>query len=106
MARLKTIQMQIVHLMIKVKRRLVTIRATSFTKEKVFASHFAFSGLSPVQPPKRVELRRGRQVQHVLQLGHVADLHAIQDHHSLLHRVNRVAIEVSGPLLELGEILH
>ena len=39
-------------------------------------------------------------------LGHVADLNAIEDVHSLLDRVNLVAVEVCGPLFEFGEVFN
>ena len=35
-----------------------------------------------------------------------ADLNAVEDVEALLHGVNLVAVEVRGPLLELGEVFH
>ena len=32
-------------------------------------------------------------------------LNAVEDVHALLHGMDRVAVEVGGPLLELGEVL-
>src|SRR3954451_6107513 len=55
---------------------------------------------------KPVQLRGRREVEHVLSLSHVRYVHARDFLKTLLHRADRVAVEVRGPLFELGEILH
>ena len=56
--------------------------------------------------PIDVELRRRREVEQLLELGHEVDLAAaLEDVDALLGGDDRVAVEVGGPLLELGEVL-
>ena len=53
-----------------------------------------------------VELRRRREVEDGLELGHEVDLAAaLQDVDALLRGDHRIAVEVGRPLLELGEVL-
>ena len=53
-----------------------------------------------------VQLGRRREIEHLLELGHEVHLAApVEDVHALLGRDHRVAVEVGGALLELGEVL-
>ena len=78
--------------------------ALPLAEEHLFAPPFALSGPRGVQSPLGSELRSRGKVEHVLHLGHVGDLDAIQDHESLLHGMHRIAVKVCGALLELGKI--
>ena len=52
------------------------------------------------------ELRRRREVEQLLELGHEVDLAAaLEDVDALLGGDHRIAVEVGGALLELGEVL-
>src|SRR5215813_4495885 len=51
-------------------------------------------------------LRRGRKIEHVLHLSHMADLNPVEDIYALLHGVDCVTVEIRGALLELGEVFH
>ena len=98
--------MQVVHLVVEVEGRRMTVGALRLAEEQLLAAQLALGRLRPDRAgPSAVELRRGREVEHVLHLGHVAHLDPVEDVHALLHRVDRVAVEVGGPLLELGEVL-
>ena len=102
----EALQMQVVHLMVEVEGRGVTACALPFAEEHLLAAPFAFGRLTRIETSGcRVELRCRRKVQHVLHLSHVTDLNAIEDHHALLHGVNRIAVEVGSPLFELREVL-
>ena len=70
-----------------------------------FSPQLAGRRLRRVEPARDGQLRRRREVEHVLHLGHVGDLDPIQDVQPLLHGVDLVAVEVGRPLLELGEVL-
>ena len=53
-----------------------------------------------------VQLRGRREVEQLLELGHEVDLAAaLEDVDALLRGDHRIAVEVGGPLLELGEVL-
>jgi hypothetical protein len=47
-----------------------------------------------------------REIEHILQLSHVADLDAVEDVHTFLYSLDRIAVEVRRPLLEFGEVFH
>ena len=102
----KPLDSEIVHLVIEVERWGMTGGALPLAKEHLFAAPFALGGPGGIQPPLRRELRGRRKVEHVLHLGHMRDLDAIQDHQALLHGMDRIAVKVRGPLFELGKILH
>ena len=63
----------------------------------------AFAG---IEPSEDVQLRRGREVEQVLELAHEVHLAAALERvHALPRRARVVAVEVGGALLELGEVL-
>ena len=102
----KALDMQVVHLVVEIEWRCVTTGTLALSEENFFAANFAFRRFRPVETAGCcVEFWCGWEVKHILHLRHVADLDAIENHHSLLHCVNGIAIEVGGALLELGEIL-
>ena len=62
--------------------------------------------LRRIELAEHVELRRRREVEQRLELGHEVHLAAaLEDVDALLWRLHRVAVEVGGALLELGEVL-
>ena len=63
-------------------------------------------GLRRIELAEHVQLRRRREIEQRLELGHEVHLAAaLQDVDALLRGDHRVAVEVRGPLLELGEVL-
>ncbi len=99
--------LQVVHRVVGVVRRRVARRALALAEE-----HFLRRS-SRTRSPGRdracrrtVELRRRREVEQRLELGHEVDLAAaLEDVDALLRRDHRIAVEVRGALLELGEVL-
>src|SRR5438477_8366877 len=97
--------MQIVHLMVEIERRRMTRGALPLAEENLLAIEFTLGSLFRIESAGyRIELRRRRKIQHVLNLRHVADLDAVENVHSFLHGVNGVTVEISRPLLELRKI--
>ncbi len=63
-------------------------------------------GFRRVELAENVELRRRREVEQLLELRHVVDLAAtVQNTCALFDGVFRLAVEIGGALLELGEVL-
>src|SRR5262247_3855933 len=81
-------------------------RALALAGEYGLSAQFALGRPRRVEPPFVVQLGGRREIEHVLQLGHVADLDAVEDVHTFLYGAYRVAVEVRRPLLELGEVFH
>ena len=97
--------MEVVHLVIEIIRCGMAGGALRFAKEQFLPRDFAGRGLRRVEHARDGQFRRRRKVEHILHLGHVRHLDSVQNIHAFLERVNRIAIEVSGALLELGKIL-
>src|SRR3954449_6052131 len=91
--------------MVEIERRRMTAGTLSFPEEHLLTAGFTCSGFGPVQAVRNgIELRRRRKVEHVLELRHVAHANAIENHHSLFHRMNRIAIEIGSALLKFGKV--
>ena len=102
----EALDLQVVHLVIEVERRRMAAGALRLAEEELLAAQLG--SVSPSRGssrPGQVELRRRREVEHVLHLRHVDDLDPVEDVHALLDGVDLVAVEVGGALLELGEVL-
>src|SRR5689334_19869180 len=98
--------MQIVHLVVEIKRCRVAVRALSFAEENVLAAYLARCRSGAVEATgRRIQLGRWREVEHVLHLRHVTDLNAIEDVHPFLDGVNLVSVEIGRSLLKFGEVL-
>ena len=98
--------LQIVHLIVRVVRRRVAGRALALAVEHRLAAQLCLRGLRRIELAEHVECGRGREIQDVLELRHEMHLAAaLQDVDALLRRDHRVAVEVRGALLELGEVL-
>ena len=81
--------------------------ALALSEENLLAADIALCGFGAIQTPgSHIQFRRGRKIEHILHLGHVADLNPIEDIHTLLDGVDLVPVEVCGALLKLGEVLH
>ena len=103
----ESFELQIVHHMIGVRRRLVTRGASRLAKKEFLALNFLFRRFLSVQSGRhRIELRGGRKIDHVLHLRHMGHLEPINHIDALFHRPDRIAIEIGGALFKLGEILH
>src|SRR4029077_10274877 len=67
----KALNMQIVHLVVEVEGRRVTRRALRLAEEQLLAAQLALGRLLRVEATQRSQLRRGREAEHILHLGHV-----------------------------------
>ena len=97
--------MEVVHLVIEIIRRWMAGGTLRLAKEQFLPGEFASRGLRWVEHARDGQFRCRRKVEHILHLGHVRHLDSLQNVHAFLERVNRIAIEVSGALFKLGEIL-
>ena len=103
----ESFHVQVVHLMIEIERRGMTLRALGLAEEQLFAAQFALGGsIANKLTGRHIEFRRRREIEHVLHLRHVADLDAIQNIHAFLDRMDLVAIEVRRALFELREVFN
>src|SRR6266403_3573804 len=76
-------------------------------EEEVFAARLGFGRFRPIEPAKNVQFRGRRKIQKLLELRHVMHLRAaVKNIQALLGGEDRVAVEVSGALLELSEIFN
>ena len=105
--RSESFQLQIMHHMIGIGRRLMTSGAAGLAKKELLALDFLLRRLLPVESGRhRIELRGRRKIDHVLHLRHMGHLQAIDHVHAFFHRPDRIAIEIGRPLFKLGKILH
>jgi hypothetical protein len=100
----KPLEPQVMHLMIHEGRAGVAGRALPLTEEDLFATQLAFGRFALIEPSGGQQLGCGREVEHVLHLRHVTDLHTVDDVHALLGGADLVTVEVGRALLELGEV--
>src|SRR3954453_1673005 len=99
--------MEVVQTVIEIERGSVTLRAAALVKEDLLAANLGLTRPGPVKPARvGMKLRRGREIEHVLHLRHVADLDTVDDVHTFFCRVHFISVEISGPLLEFREILN
>src|SRR4051812_16418724 len=78
--------------------------ALRFAKKQPLSTQLTVRRLMRIQVPRHVQLRRGRKIQHVLQLRHVRYLNSIEDVSALFKGMQLIAVEVSRSLLELGKV--
>ena len=62
----EALEMEVVHLMIEVERRLVTVSTFALAEENLFPTQFAFGGLGWIERSFRIQFGRGREIEHVL----------------------------------------
>jgi hypothetical protein len=80
--------------------------ALRLAEEQLFSAELGVRGERGVEAPVQREVRRGWEVEELLKLRHVLHLQAaVERAHALLRGEHGVAVEVSGALLELGEVL-
>src|SRR5689334_2602381 len=80
-------------------------RALPLAEEDLFAAELAFCSRLGVKSAEYRQLRRRRKIEHILGLCHVRNHAARKFLEALFHGANRITVEVSRPLLELGEVL-
>src|SRR5262249_47227967 len=102
--------LEIVHRVVRVVRRRMAGAALALAVEDLLAAQLRLAGLPRVEPSEHVELRRRREVEQLLELGHEVELAPpLERVHALLlvrrRGGRRVAVEIGGALLELGEVL-
>src|SRR4051812_34750917 len=94
-------------LLVQIRGWWVARGALGLAEEQLFTSLFGFRSLVRIEPAgDGIKLWRRREIEHILHLRHMADLHPVQNHRSLLEGVDLVTVEVGRALLELSEILH
>src|SRR4029453_3328300 len=102
----ESFKLEIVHFVIEVEGGGMTGAAARFAEEQHLAPALACGCLGRIESACHIELGSGREVEHVLHLGHMGHRDPIEDIHALLGRPNGVAIEVGSALLKLREVLH
>src|SRR5216684_2200248 len=103
----KALQLQIVHRVVGVMRRRVAGGALALAEEHLLSAQLGLGGLDRIELAVHdAQLGGGREVEQFLHLRHEVHLAAaLQDVDALLRGDDRVAVEVRGALLELGEVL-
>jgi len=102
----EALRFEIMHQVVGIIGRLMAARALALTEEDLLTTHFGWRRLGGIKLAKQVKLGRGREVQHLLDVGHEVDLAAALERvHALLRSDHDVAVEIGRTLLELGEIL-
>ena len=103
----KSLDLQVVHQVVRVKRRRVAGRALGFSEEQLLPAPLRFAGLGGIELSGDAEFGRGRKIKQRLKFRHEMHLTAaLQNVRALLHRDHRIAIEISCALLKLREIFH
>jgi len=103
----KPFKMQVMHLVIGERRRLMTGRTFRFSEKEVFPLRFERARLPTVQTTRHgIEFRRRREIDHVLHLRHVGYRHPVDDVHAFFHGPYGISVEIGRALLEFGEIFH
>ena len=99
--------LQVVHQIVGIVGSGVANRAFSLFHENLLPPQLGLGGLFRVQLAENVQLRRGREIQKSLKLGHEMHLAAaLQDIEALFGADDRISVEIGRALLELGEVLH
>jgi hypothetical protein len=70
----KSFYSKIMHRIVGVKRRLMTLGAAGLPEKECLATQLLFTGFLPIKPSKHVELRSGRKIEKFLELGHLHHL--------------------------------
>ena len=95
------------HEIVGVIGRLVAGGALGLAEEQTLAAQLALGGFGRIELAEDVELGRGREIEQLLELSHEMDLApALEDVGAFPRGVGRDAVEIGGPLLELGEVFH
>src|SRR5579871_3161097 len=80
--------------------------AFRFAKEEPLAIQLGFGSLLAIELAEQIQLGSRGKSQDLLKFRHRLDLGpAFEDGQSLLGGLGRIAIEISGSLLELGDVL-
>ena len=99
-------QVQVVHLVVKIERRLMTLGATPFAEEHFLASQLLLCRLGRNQLAERIKLWSGGEIEQILHLSHHGNgAGAIRQMNPFLRCDHMVAVEIGGALLEFREIL-
>ena len=99
--------MEIVHVMVGERRRLMTGNTLGLSVKEILAFGFEWRGFRAVQPSGHgIKFRRRWKIDHVLHLRHVGDRYPINDVHAFLHGPYGIAVEVGRALLEFRKIFH
>src|SRR5882757_6530325 len=102
----KALDLEIVHQVIGVVRRGVAGTALALAEEDLLPAQLGGGGLAWIELSEHVELRRRRESQKLLELGHDIDLMAaLENVDAFLRRDHIVTVEICAPLLEFREIL-
>src|SRR4029453_11570642 len=101
----EALDLQVVHLVIEKSRTGVAAGALALAVEYLLTTQLVRRRLPRGEPTRPQELGPRREIEHVLHLRHVRHLLARHYGEPLFHGVNRIAIEVGGAELELGEVL-
>ena len=83
----------------------MTATASSFAKENFLPPHLRLGCLSRIKPPIDPELGSRRKVQQFLKLRHEVNLTPpFQNVNAFFRGDDRIAVKISSPLFEFGEI--
>ena len=98
--------MQVVHLVVEVERRRVAGGALALAEEELLAAQLALGRLGRVEPARDGSSfgAGGKSSMFCIWAMWVTWTRS-RIMHALLHGVDRIAVEVGGALLELGEVL-
>lgn len=85
----------------------MTRRAVCLSEEKVFTADFALSCFLSVETTVNIQFRSRWKIEQLLKLRHKMRLRRpLENIHALLRGDDRIAVEISSALLELGEVLR
>ena len=102
----ESFDLHVVHEIVGVIGRRVASGAARLAEKQLLSSHFRFGRFFRFELAVNTEFRRRRKIQDRLELGHEVDLASpFQDIDALLGGNDRVAVEISRPLFELGKVL-
>ena len=102
----ETVKLEIVHLMIKKRRWLVAARTLPFSEENILAAQLFLRRFSCVEPSSAIQFWRWREIQHILELCHMADVNAVNHRKTFFHSADGVTVEIGRPKFKFGEIFH
>src|SRR6187455_2441932 len=100
------VELEVVHLMIKKRRWLVATRTLPLSEEHTLTAQLFLSRFSWVQPTSAIQFWCWREIQHILELCHMADVNAVNHRKTFFHSADRITVEIGRPELKFGEILN